>query len=64
MNRIFRLSPRVLVFVAAFGLAACDQQGCGPQAEEAVKKAPEIVCGVGTTLQAGQCIATETVTTR
>lgn len=68
MNRISRTRPGAwaLMLVLALGAAACDgQQGCGPQqVEEEAKKAPELVCGAGTFLQGGQCIATTPVKTQ
>ncbi|MDX6771123.1 MAG: hypothetical protein SF051_16455 [Elusimicrobiota bacterium] len=59
-----RFALLAFVFAASLGAAACDQQGCGGAEEEASTKAEEIVCGAGTHLQGGQCVATQGVTTR
>ncbi len=59
-----RLAAFAVLLAASFGAAACDQQGCGGAEEETTQKAAEIVCGPGTHLQGGQCVATQSVTTR
>lgn len=59
-----RMVALAAVFAAALGAAACDSQGCGGAEEEVTKKAEPIVCGEGTHLQGGQCVATQGVTTR
>ena len=66
---VFETAGEVLVLmalhVASLGAAACDSQsGCGQPPEETSTKAPPITCGAGTHLQAGQCVATEQITTR
>lgn len=66
MNRISctRLGSLAAVLALALGAAACDSQGCGQEMAEDEQKAPDIVCGAGTQLQAGQCVVTESVSTR
>lgn len=52
------------VLVACLGAAACDSQGCGQEEiEDTASKAPIVTCGPGTTLQAGQCVATTSAVT-
>jgi hypothetical protein len=66
MNKIScsRWVSLAVVFAAALGATACGDQGCGGAEEEVTKKAEPIVCGEGTYLQGGQCVATQGVTTR
>jgi hypothetical protein len=59
-----RLATFAVLLAAALGATACDQQGCGQVPEETSTQVQQIVCGEGTRLQAGQCVATQGVTTR
>lgn len=51
------------LLAASLGAAACDSQGCGGKEEEAAQTVAPIVCGAGTQLQGGQCVATSPVQT-
>lgn len=66
MNRICsRYGLLAAVLVACLGAAACDSQGCGgEELEETTNNQPIVTCGPGTTLQAGQCVATSPANTR
>lgn len=59
-----RMGALAAILAASLGAAACDSGGCGGEEEETTKKAAEIVCGEGTHLQGGQCVATQKVTTK
>lgn len=67
MNKISpaRMGVLAAVLAASMGAAACGGGGCGgSEEEEAAQTAAPIVCGEGTILQSGQCVARDSIRTR